>query len=70
MLEEFMKKNDQIIKIFNPSIIQCNKHLSNQNGMETVFGQEFVKNRTVSCEYHFQKRVEKHLKLLAIEDQQ
>ena len=70
MLEKFMKENGQIIKIFNPSIIQCDKHLSNQSGIEAVFGQEFVENRTVSCNYHFEKSVEKHLKLLSTEDQQ
>ena len=34
MLVKIMKENDQVIKIFNPSIIQCNEHLSNQNGIE------------------------------------
>ena len=70
MLEKFMKDNGQIMKIFNPSIIQCDEHLSNQNGIEAVFGQEFVKNRTASCEYHFEKSVEKLQKLLPTEDQQ
>ena len=56
--------------INNPSIIQCEEHLSNQNGIEAVFGQDFVENRTASCEYHFEKSVEKHLKLLATEDKQ
>ena len=46
MLEKFMKDNGQIMKIFNLSIIQCDEHLSNQNGIEAVFGQEFVENRT------------------------
>ena len=30
----------------------------------------FRKNRTASCEYHFEKSIEKHLKLLPAEDQQ
>ena len=70
MLDKFMKENGQIIKLFNPSIIQCDEHLSNQNGTEAVFGQEFIENRTASCEYHFEKSVEKHLKLLSIDDHQ
>ena len=49
MLEKFMKENGQIIKIFNPSIIQCDKHFSNQNGIEEVLAHEFVENRTASC---------------------
>ena len=66
-----MKENDQVIKMFNPSIIQCEEHLSNQNGIEAVFGQDFVENRTASCEYHFvEKSVEKHLKPLPTEDKQ
>ena len=65
-----MKENGQIIKLFNPSIIQCDEHLSNQNGTEAVLGQEFVENRTASCEYHFEKSVEKHLKLLPTGDHQ
>ena len=36
MLEKFMKENGQVIKIFNLSIIQCDEHLSNQNGIEAV----------------------------------
>ena len=44
---EIMKENGQVIKIFNPSIIQSDKYLNNQNG-EAVFGQDFVENRTAS----------------------
>ena len=65
-----MKENGQIVKKVNPSIIQYNEHLSNQNEIETVFGQEFVEKRTVSCEYHFENGVKKYLNLLPIEDQQ
>ena len=67
MLDKFMKENGQIIKTFSPSIIHCDEHLSNQNGIKAVFGQEFVENRTESCEYHFEKSTEKHLKLLPTE---
>ena len=38
MLVKIMKENDQVIKIFNPSIIQCNEHLSIQNEIEAVLG--------------------------------
>ena len=65
-----MKGNDQVIKMFNPLIIQCDEHLSNQNGIEADFGQDFVQNRTASYKYHFEKSIEKHLKLLPTEDQQ
>ena len=70
MLAKFLEENGQIIKIFNPSIIQCEQYSSNQNGIEAVFEQEFVENRIASCEYYFEKSVEKHLKLLPTEDQQ
>ena len=70
MFDKFMKENGQIIKIFNPSIIQCDEHLSNQNGIEAVFFFDFVENRTASCEYHFEKSLEKHLKLLPTDDHQ
>lgn len=40
-----MKENGQIVKKVNPSIIQYNERLSNQNEIETVFGQEFVEKR-------------------------
>ena len=70
MLQNFMKENGQVIKIFNTSIIQCDEHLSNQNEIEAVFGQDFVENRTASCEYHFEKSVEKHLKLFPTEGRQ
>ena len=52
-----MKENGQIVKKVNPSIIQYNERLSNQNEIETVFGQEFVEKRTASCEYHFENGV-------------
>ena len=50
MLEKFMEENGQIIKIFNPLFIPCDEHLSNQNGIQAIFGQEFVENRTANCE--------------------
>ena len=65
-----MTENGQIVKKVNPSIIQYNERLSNQNEIETVFGQEFVEKRTASCEYHFENGVKKYLNLLPIEDQQ
>ena len=43
VLEKFMKENDQIIKIFNPSIIQCEEQLSNQNGIEAVLDRNLWK---------------------------
>ena len=67
MLEKFMKENNQVIKIFNYSIIQRDEHFSNQNGIEAVLGHELVENRTASCEHHFEQSVEKHLKLLPTE---
>ena len=55
IVEKFMKENGQVIKIFSSSVIQCDDHFSNQNGIETLFGQDFVQNRTASCEYQFKK---------------
>ena len=70
MLEKFIKENGQVIKIFNSSIILCDEHLSNQNGIEAVFRQDLLENRTLSCEYFFEKGIKKHIKLLSTEDQQ
>ena len=69
MLEKFIKENGQVIKIFNSSIILRDEHLSNQNGIEAVFRQDLLENRTLSCEYHFEKGIKKHIKLLSTEDQ-
>ena len=66
--ETFTKENGQISKIFSPSTNQCSEHFCHQNGIVEVFGQEFLKNRTASYEYHFEKSVEKYLKLLPTED--
>ena len=59
-----------VVKVFKLSIIQCDKHLNNQNGTEARFGQDFVKIRTVSYEYHFEKSAGKHLKVHPTEGQQ
>ena len=40
-----MKENGQVIKIFNPSIIQCDEHLSNRNEIEAVFQQNLIESR-------------------------
>ena len=64
-----MKENDQIIKIFNPSIIQCDEQLSNQNGIEAVLDRNLWKVG-LQVASNFENSVEIHLKLLPTENQQ
>ena len=65
MVHKFMLDNGMIPKLFNPTNIQCDEHTSNRNGIEAVFGMEFLTNRTSSCEYHIDKSIKKHVKVVA-----
>ena len=38
--------------VFNPFHLKDDEHGGNKIGMVTVFGEDFVRNRTSSCEYH------------------
>ena len=50
------------IVIFNPFHLKDDEHGGNKIGMATVYGKDFVKNRTSSCEYHFNLSVKNHIK--------
>ena len=52
----------------NPVHMKYNKHSGNQIAIKNVFGVKFYQERTSSCEYHFNKSVEKHKKFLRNED--
>ena len=53
---------------FNLVHMKCNEHPGNQIAIKKVFGVKFYQERTSSCEYHFNKSVEKHKKFLRNED--
>lgn len=55
-------------KPLNTINIQFDEHSSTKPGIQAVFGEEFVRNRTSGCEYHIQKSVDKHKKFLNVED--
>ena len=48
--------------VFNPFHLKDDEHGGNKIGMVTVFGEDFVRNRTSSCEYHFNLSVKNHRK--------
>ena len=68
MLHLFASGKGNSVRLFNPTILQCDKHISNYKGIEVVFGNTFFEKRTASCEYQFHKRVNKHQKLVSDED--
>ena len=49
-------------KSFNPINIQFDEHSITKPRLKAVFGEEFVETRTIGCEYHVQKSVDKHKK--------
>ena len=44
---------------FNPILIKCDDHKGNRNGIEAVYGEEFLDSRTSSCLYLFEKCLKK-----------
>ena len=68
MLQSFALEKVNPIRPFNPTILQCDEHISNYKGIEVVFGNTFFEKRTASCEYQFHKSVNKHQKLVSDED--
>ena len=68
MLPSFASEKGNPVRPFNPTILQCDKHISNYKGIEAVFGNTFFEKRTTSCEYHFGKSVNKHQRLVSDED--
>ena len=60
MLHSFASEKGNPVRPFNPTILQCDEHISNYKRIEAVFGKTFFDKRTTSCEYHFDKSVNKH----------
>ena len=48
--------------------MKYDEHSGNQTAIKKVFGVKFYQERTSSCEYHFNKSVEKHKKFLRNKD--
>ena len=68
MLPSFASEKGNPVRSFNPTILKCDEHISNYKEIESVFGNTFFEKRTVSCEYHFDKSVNKHQRLVSDED--
>ena len=68
MLQSFPSEKGNPFRSFNPNILQCEEHTSNFKGIEAVFGNTFFGKRTASYEYHFDKSVKKHQRLVSDED--
>ena len=68
--ELFFRKIIQMVKTDNdqvefvPSSVMDDEHGGNKIGMAAVFGEDYVKNATASCEYHFKNSVERHKKYI------
>ena len=60
MMQSFASEKGNPVRPFNPTILQCDEHISNYKGIEAIFGNTFFEKRTTSCEYHFDKSVNKH----------
>ena len=68
MLQSFTSEKGNPGRPFNSTILQCDEHISNYKGIEAVFGNTFFEKRTASCEYHFDKSVNKHQRPVSDED--
>ena len=68
ILQSFASKKGNPVRPFNPTILQCDEHISNYKGIEAVFGNTFFEKRTASCEYWSDKSVNKHQRLVSDED--
>ena len=63
MCQDFVNENAAIASPhkFNPILIKCDDHKGNRNGIEAIYGKEFLESRTSSRLYHFDKSVKKHV---------
>ena len=68
MLQPFASEKGSPVRPLNPTILQCDDHISNYKRIEAVFGNTFFEKRTASYEYHFEKSVNKHQRLVSDED--
>ena len=57
-----MVKTDDDKAEFIPSSVMDDEYSRNKIGMAAVFGEDFVKDSTASCEYHFKNSVDRHKK--------
>ena len=60
MLHSFASEKGNPVRPFNPTILQSDEHISNYREIDAIFGNTFFEKRTTSCEYHFDKSVNKH----------
>ena len=67
MLQSFASEKDKPVRPFNPTILPCDEHISNYSEIEAVFRNTFFEKRTTSCEYHFDKSLNKHQRLVSDE---
>ena len=67
MLQSFASEKGSSVRPLNPTILQCDEHISNCKGIEAVLGKTFLEKRTASCEYYFDKSVNKHQRLVSDE---
>ena len=43
MLQSFPSEKGKPVRPFNPTILQCDEHISNYKGIEAVFGKAFLR---------------------------
>ena len=64
MLNDYTNQSDK----FNPINIQFDEHQSTKIAIKSVFGEEFLLTRTLGCDYHLNRSVEKHKKYVNSSD--
>ena len=67
MLNEFTAEEDNTTRtndVFNPTCIKYDEHDGNRIGISAVFGETFIKERTSSCDYHYDQSVGSHKRYL------
>ena len=63
MCQDFVNEKAAIASSykFNPILIKYDDHKSNRNGIEAVYGKEFLDSRTISCLYPLEKCMKKNV---------
>ena len=67
MLNEYIAEEDNTTTtnyVFNPTCIKYDEHDGNRIGISAVFGETFIKERTSSCDHHYDQSVERHKRYL------
>ena len=67
MLNEYIADEDNTTRTnyaFNPTCTECDEHVGNRIGISAVFGERFIKERTSSCDHHYDQSVERHKRYL------